>query len=198
MGDALRYPSPRRQFLPYYHAQNLNEPFEIELSLEFAKEEIEALSDSLTCSHFMDQVNILPALGISAPAPNIEQLRRFVLDFYGRQVFVPLFEGDFSIILTGGKSESYPSMPWFLVKSQSRELYIQNFGLFTTARETPKGFGTIFPGERVMTDLALKYPEFGNYLKGSASERPAPPPAYTPPKFDRNDVRELGIPADSP
>ena len=122
IGEALRYPSPQRPYLPYYHAQNLNEPFEVELSLEFAKEEIEALSDSLTCSHFMDQVNSISALGISAPAPNIEQLRRFVLDFYGRRVFGPLFEGDFSIILTGGKSESYPSMPWFLVKSEGREL----------------------------------------------------------------------------
>ena len=198
IGDALRYPSPQRPSLPYYHGQNLNEPFEIELSLEFTKEEIEALSDSLICSHFIDQVNNIPALGISAPAPNVEQLKRFVLDFYGRSVFGPLFEGDFSIVLTGGKSESYPSMPWFLVQSQGRELYIHNFGLFTTARETPQGFGTIFPGERVMTDLALKYPEFMNYLKGIASERPAPPPAYTPPNLIQMMFESAGSPQTVP
>jgi hypothetical protein len=198
IGEGLRYPSPQRPSLPYYHAQNLNEPFEIELSLEFAKEEVEALSDSLTCSHFMDQVNSIPALGISAPAPNIEHFRRFVLDFYGRSVFGPLFEGDFSIILTGGKSESYPSMPWFLVQSQGRELYIHNFGLFTTARETPQGFGTIFPGERVMTDLALKHPEFMNYLKGIASERPAPPLAYRPPNLIQMMFEIAGSPQTAP
>src|SRR5713101_3093037 len=146
----------------------------------------------------MDQVNSLPAIGMSAPAPNIEPLKRFALDFYGPRVFGPLFEGDFSIVLTGGESESYPSMPWFLVKSQGRELYIHNFGLFTTARETPHGFGTIFPGERVMTDLALKYPDFVNYLKGIASERPAPPPDYTPPNLIQMMFESEGSPQTAP
>ena len=136
IGDALNYPSPKKPFLPYYHEQNLNQPFEIELSLEFSDKEKEALSDSLICSHFMDQVNSIPALGISAPAPNIENLRRFVLDLYGPRVFGPLFEGNFSIILTGGKSESYPATPWFLIKSHGRDIYVHNFGLFTTTRET--------------------------------------------------------------
>ncbi len=181
ISEALSYPSPRKPSLPYYHEQSLAQPFEIELSLEFSEKERDALSDSLICSHFMDQVNSIPALGISAPAPNIENLRRFVLDFYGRKVFGPLFEGDFSIVMTGGKSESYPTAPWFLIKSQSRELYILNFGLFTTVRETPQGFGVVTPSERVITDIAQKYPEFMNYLRGSTSERPAPPQAYSPP-----------------
>lgn len=198
IGEALRYPPPQRSLLPYYHGQNLNEPFEIEVSLQFAKGEIEALSDSLTCSHFMDQINSIPSLGISAPAPNLEQLKRFVLDFYGRRVFGPLFESEFSIVLTGGKSESYPPMPWFLVRSQGRELYIHNFGIFTTAPETPQGFGLILPGERMITDLAQKYPEFLDYLKGATSERPAPPQAYTPPNLIQIMFEAAGPPQTAP
>ena len=49
-----------------------------------------------------------------------------------------------------------------------------------------------------MTDLALKYPDFVNYLKGIASERPAPPPAYTPPNLIQMMFESAGSPQTAP
>jgi hypothetical protein len=181
IAEAVRSSSLLGSSLSYYHEQDLNQPFEIELSIQFTEEEIDALSDSLVCSHFMDQVNSIPSLGTNVPLPNIEPLRRFLLDVYGRRIFSSLFHGDFSIILTAGKSESYSPMPWFRIKSGDKEIYMHNFGLFTTAKEAPQGYGTVNAAERVITELAQKYSSFQNYLRGITSERPAPPEDYVPP-----------------
>jgi hypothetical protein len=183
IGRALRSFPFQDSSLPYYHEQNLNDPFEIEVSLELSEEEKGALSDSLICSHMMDQVNSIQELGANIPLPNIEPLRPFLLDLYGPKVFSSLFQGDFAIVLTAGRSESYGPRLWFRVEPEGRKIYIHNFGLVTTAQETPRGYGLIIPAERMITDLVRKHAEFRDYLKGTSTERPALPKDYTPPSL---------------
>lgn len=170
------------EFLPYYHDQTLDEPFEIEVSLELTHDERRALVDSLICAQLMEQVNNLPIYPPNTPLPYIDPLRRFVLDFFGPMFFGSLFGEDFSIVLTGTKSEIYAPRIWFRMRPRvHEELYVRDFGFFTTALETPRGYETINPAQRIITDIVQKHPEFGEYLKGTTSELPAVPKDYNPP-----------------
>jgi predicted ATP-dependent endonuclease of OLD family len=170
------------EFLPYYHDQNPDEPFEIEVSLELTHDERKALVDSLICAQLTEQVNNLPIYPPNTPLPYIDPLRRFVLDFFGPMFFGSLFGEDFSIVLTGTKSEIYaPRMRFRMRPGIHQEVYVRDFGFFTTAQETPRGYETINPAQRIITDIVQKHPEFGEYLKGITSEQPAVPTDYSPP-----------------
>lgn len=181
VGETLKSFPHMGPSLKYYHGQNLNEPFEVELLLDFTETEKGALTDSLICSHLMDQVNSFPTLGMSAPLPNVEPLKQSLLDYYGPTVFGSLFEDDFSIVIAAEKSESYGPKLWFRSRSGRKEVYTHSSGPITTAKELPRGFGLVNPLERIITELVQKYSEFGTYLKGSTSERPPMPAAYKPP-----------------
>ncbi|MEM4066895.1 MAG: TOPRIM nucleotidyl transferase/hydrolase domain-containing protein [Candidatus Micrarchaeaceae archaeon] len=104
------------------------------------------------------------------------------MDQFGPNFFGSLFGGDFSIVLTGEKSETSAPRMWFRLKPRAdQEVYVHNLGgLFTTAQENPQAYHSINPAQLIITDIIQKYSEFDQYLQGKISRLPPVPKDYSP------------------
>lgn len=164
----------------YYHGQELEDPFEIGIRLQFEPNEIEALCSGLVCSSILNSNNRVPSLG-NTSQPNFEPMKNALLDKFGTGFFRPLFDQEFWITVRGSSSEFYPPEIVLSFHQGESTLYgLDVGGVIANVREFSRGYTGYYPGDLLVEDLVSQDSQFGEYITGKRGQ-PSIPESYVPP-----------------
>lgn len=153
-----------------YHELDVTNPFEVQFEVEFTTEEREALVNSCICSFGTESwaqlSKNLPTGGFAEE--NKREITRKLIQFYGNQIFNPLFEESVLVMIRGPYKMGYPPSLTFQFRSGERKLYFHDFETITNSEFESQGGYIHIPAVQVLREGLEKF--FGTENIGSKTQ----------------------------